>query len=179
MTSTKRWRSILDVSLALILALSLLAPVTSRAITDITLTWQRLEVRFTDLDLSSTGSVVRAVATASAGLEREQTHHGHLKDLELRWRNKQTVVPKAELQGVPQVRLRSLQIVRPDVRYSGGPTVRFEFKLAPNPDSEPNGYIRFEFEGGAYKRRYFEYEWQPGQTVKETKESGRRAVRKE
>jgi hypothetical protein len=153
-----------------LVVLALLTSPCAYAIADITLAWQGLEVRVSDYGYNPTVAV---------GLESGEPHHGYLKQLLLRWGGRRAAVPKEELRGIPQVRLRSLTVVRPDVLYEGGPTLRVEFRLAPGAESEPNGIVRFEFEGGVYKRRSFEYEWKSGQWVSETKEVGKRSERRE
>jgi hypothetical protein len=131
------------------------------AIIDTLVDWQALEVQ----------AVVDGepiVVTARA--EKQRVTH-----LALRVRGRSSVVPVAELSGMPSVLLRTLRVVSPDVKSHKGPNIRVEFELVPVQASEQQGAAAFHFEGGTYLGRLVEHVVDGKLVVRESKEVGQPA----
>jgi len=139
--------------------MALLVAMPSAAIMDTAVDWQALEIR---------AVVDGEPVVVTARAEKERVTY-----LALRLRSHNSVVPVAELKGVPTMLLRTLRVVSTDVKSGKGPNVRIEFELMPVQAVEHRGVAEFHFQDGTYLGRLVERVVDGKLVVREAKELGK------
>ncbi|MCV2423016.1 hypothetical protein [Paucibacter sp. DJ2R-2] len=142
----------------LLALVALLVAMPSVAVMDTPIDWQALEVR--------------AVVDGQPLVVTARAEKARVTYLALRVRSHSSVVPAAELKGLPTVLLRTMRLVSPDVKSGKGPSVRVEFELVPEQAVEQRGVAEFHFQSGAYAGRLVERVIDGKLVVRESKEMG-------